>query len=385
MKIFGRLLKEYPPGDDFLHIVYSLYMNTHSHLSPIDHLATLMRARHYRILAHVLFWLGYLSLVSITLSRFLPPERAIARTTVNFLFHLVLAYTHLYVLLPAFLVKRRWLVYATSLIGLIILTGIGRLAMDYLLFQALGQSMPHAQVIEPLLLSTQHISSILISGFVILIITLPVKLIEDRQHQLTVQQELENQRLEAELKFLKTQVNPHFLFNTLNNIYSLAFTGSAQTAPMVMKLSEMMRYMIYDCTASLVPLEKEVQYLQNYIELQQIKTEKQQSIKFEIQGSPAGIMIVPLLLVPLFENAFKHGNLEEIGKGWVSSCLRITPDTLEFALSNSIGANPATHPAGGIGLNNIRTRLELRYPDHYQLKIIPTSDSFQVSLHLRIV
>lgn len=360
-------------------------MNTHSHSSHFDHLATLLHARQYRILAHVLFWLGYIGLVSITLSSFFPPERAIARTIVNFLFHGVLAYTHLYVLLPAFWVKRRWLSYTISLIGLIFLTGIGRLGMDYLLFQAFEKSFPLAPVLEPLLLSTQHISTILISGFVFLIITLPVKLIEDRQHQLTIHQELKNQRLEAELKFLKTQVNPHFLFNTLNNIYSLAFIGSAQTAPMVMKLSEMMRYMIYDCTAALVPLEKEVQYLQNYIELQQIKTEKQQSIQFEIQGSPAGIMIAPLLLVPLFENAFKHGNLEEIGKGWVTSCLRITPDTLEFTLSNSIGSNPATHPAGGIGLNNIRTRLQLRYPDHHQLEIIQQSDSFQISLHLRIV
>lgn len=360
-------------------------MNTRSHASPFDHLATFLHARQYRILAHVLFWLGYIGLVSITLSSFLPPERAVARTAVNFLFHAVLAYTHLYVLLPAFWLKRRWLVYAMSLLGLIIVTGICRLGMDYLLFQTFETSFPLAPVIEPLLLSTQHISTILISGFVFLIITLPVKLIEDQQHQLIVHQELKNQRLEAELKFLKTQVNPHFLFNTLNNIYSLAFVGSAQTAPMVMKLSEMMRYMIYDCTAALVPLEKEIQYLQNYIELQQIKTEKLQSIQFEIQGNPTGIMIAPLLLVPLFENAFKHGNLEEIGKGWLTSSLRLTSDTLEFTISNSISTNPATHPAGGIGLNNIRTRLQLRYPNHHQLEIVPQSDSFQVSLHLRIV
>jgi len=190
-------------------------------------------------------------------------------------------------------------------------------------------------------------------------------------------QELRSARLATELAFLKSQLNPHFLFNTLSNIHSLAYTGSAQTAPAVLKLSDMMRYMLYDSDAAEVELEEELGYLRNYVALQQMRFGNEASIELQITGSTAGCRLAPLLLVPFVENIFKHGDLSS-GQTAVIT-IDSGPQKLSFYARNKVARyNPGA--ASGIGINNTRRRLALLYPHRHLLDIRQKEDIYEVRL-----
>ncbi|GAB4404817.1 MAG: hypothetical protein OHK0039_05310 [Bacteroidia bacterium] len=233
-----------------------------------------------------------------------------------------------------------------------------------------------------LLFSARHINSVFFSSLLMIFVTSPVRMVDAHSRQRELEEALKSHRLEAELRFLQAQVNPHFLFNTLNNIYSLAFTGSAQTAPMIMKLSEMMRYMVYDGKAAWVPLRSEIQYIYNYIELQQLKTPERQQIRLEVSGDPGPHRIPPLLFVPLFENAFKHGNLDAHGQGWLEAHLDLDPQGLHFSLRNTFLPRESKDQIGGIGLDNIRQRLALIFPGRHAFEVLQADGIFEVAIRL---
>ncbi|MEZ4827872.1 MAG: histidine kinase [Bacteroidia bacterium] len=331
--------------------------------------------KQWEIAAHVLFWTGYIIFIGFLMTQFLLPRAAFFRTLIMAFFHALLVYSHLYLLLPRFFERKKYGLYVLSLV-LILPLSVGLKIMTDMGLARL------ATVETGLLLSRTHILGTIFSSVIILLITFPLKMIQYGAQKDILQEELKNQRLEAELKFLKAQVNPHFLFNTLNNIYTLAFTQSDQTAPTVMKLSEMMRYMLYECRAERVPLESEVHYLRNFIELQQLKTPGHQNISFEITGKTQAISIPPLLFVPLMENAFKHGNLSDLRAGWVTARLEVSEGNVSFHISNSLGRETRKDPVGGIGLENIRKRLELIYPDRHTLEITATADRYSVMLSI---
>ena len=195
-----------------------------------------------------------------------------------------------------------------------------------------------------------------------------------------VQRDLENQRLTAELSFLKSQINPHFLFNSLNSIYSLAYQKSDTTPEAILKLSEIMRYMLYECNDNKVELTKELQYLQNYIDLQKIRFGNKAFINFEVNGEVTDQSIVPLLLISFIENAFKHGVAND----------PISPILLKINLSDGrlyffVQNKKHTHnrdASGGIGLINVKRRLDLLYPNKYNLEIRDEADTYTVQLSL---
>lgn len=331
--------------------------------------------RQWQLTAHILFWIGYVIFISFLMTQFLQPRAAFLRTVIMGTFHAGLVYTHLYFLLPRYFEQKKYAQYLVSLalilpisVGLKILADIG---------------LAKIATVEPtILFSRTHISGTIISSIIILLITFPLKMIQYGAQKEILEEEIKNQRLEAELKFLKAQVNPHFLFNTLNNIYTLAFTQSEQTAPTIMKLSEMMRYMLYECRAERVPLTSEVHYLHNFIELQQLKTPDLQNIQLDIRGELSGAYIPPLLFVPLVENAFKHGNPADIHAGWVNASLDVTGNQITFSISNSLNPDARKDKVGGIGLENIRKRLELIYPQNHKLEIHPAADQFSVSISI---
>ena len=195
-----------------------------------------------------------------------------------------------------------------------------------------------------------------------------------------VQSDLENQRLSAELAFLKSQINPHFLFNSLNSIYSLAYQKSDTTPEAILKLSEIMRYMLYESNDNKVDLEKELQYLQNYIDLQKIRFGNKAFVDFKITGEVGSQKIVPLLLIAFIENAFKHVVANDASS---PICLRINLDgtKLHFFMENKKHRlNKDTE--GGIGLNNVKRRLDLLYPGKYTLTIQDNADTYTCELSL---
>ena len=193
--------------------------------------------------------------------------------------------------------------------------------------------------------------------------------------------EMEAEKLTSELAFLKSQVNPHFLFNTLNNICSLARKKSDDTENAIIKLSQIMRYMLQDSQVEKVNLEMEVEYLNGYIELQRIRLPESVRVNFLVEGNPEKISIEPLLLIPFVENAFKHGVTFQ-GDTDINISLRISENRLVFYVSNKIarqGEMPGKN-GSGIGLKNVVRRLELLYPDRHKLSVTDDGNLYQVEL-----
>jgi sensor histidine kinase YesM len=194
-------------------------------------------------------------------------------------------------------------------------------------------------------------------------------------------QALKQLQTETDLQYLKTQLQPHFFFNTLNNIYSLALQQSQQTAPMIAKLSSLMRYVLYEAAQPKLSLSKEIAFIADYIDIQSVRYNEKIHIRFDMQGITGTVLIEPLLLLPFIENAFKHGIEEEQGTGYIE--IIICEDDLELTLSvkNSKAAktdNPS--PTTGIGVANARKRLALLYPGKHSLHIRETDQSYEVLL-----
>ena len=200
--------------------------------------------------------------------------------------------------------------------------------------------------------------------------------------------EIENQKRMAELSYLKAQINPHFFFNTLNGIYALARQKSDKTADIIMNLSVIMRYIIYDARSSKVTLTEELKHIDNYIDLQKIRLPDHVKIRFEVHGNPQHIMIEPLLFSAFVENAFKHG-IDYSEQNTISIIIDILDEELKFTVSNPIAPlsrkELSYHKAdSGVGLENIRKRLELLYPDKHVLKISKTDQNYMVELILKM-
>lgn len=196
--------------------------------------------------------------------------------------------------------------------------------------------------------------------------------------------ENELEKVSAELSYLKLQINPHFLFNTLNNIYSLASVQSSQTPAAVMKLSEIMRYVIQDAQADHVPLEKEIQYLSNYIELQKMRSTDKLALRFETSGNMQEYSIAPLLLISFVENAFKYG-ISNHEKTFINISINVSAGILTMLVVNKIIARTEDIAATSIGMLNTRRRLDLLYPDKHALKVEKTADMFTVDLKIELV
>lgn len=195
--------------------------------------------------------------------------------------------------------------------------------------------------------------------------------------------ELQSEKLEAELKFLKSQINPHFLFNALNNIYTLTVLKSDHAPENLLKLSGLLRYMLYDCKAERVPLGKEIEYLRHFIDLHLLKDSRGLNVEVDLDESRPQMAIAPMLLIPFVENAFKHSKVEDRAKGWIKISLNAADRLIHFQVQNSVPGNAYTKDlSGGIGLNNVQRQLELLYPGRYQLTITPQPEVFSIDLQL---
>ncbi len=191
------------------------------------------------------------------------------------------------------------------------------------------------------------------------------------------------EKLETELKFLKSQINPHFLFNALNNIYTLTLIKSNVAPESLLRLSEMLRYMLYDSNEEKVPLSKEIAYLKNYTELFLLKDSRGLDVRLELDESRPDLPIAPLLFIPFVENAFKHSKIEDRRSAFVHIRLEAGEQQLAFSVVNTVPAKDfAKDQVGGIGLANVRQRLELLYPGRHELLIDHREEKFHVTLNI---
>lgn len=199
--------------------------------------------------------------------------------------------------------------------------------------------------------------------------------------------ETRQEKLDAELEALKAQVNPHFLFNSLNNLYGLALKGDRKTPESILKLSEVMRYMIYEAKDDKVPLSKEIIFLENYINLQKLRSGKLADISLGVEGYAEGLEIAPLLFAPFVENSFKHGVKAETGPSYVKVRILVENGSLYFETKNNKGLIDDVEKSrfGGIGLENVKRRLDLIYPSKHELRIVDGENEFTVNLTLQLV
>lgn len=334
-----------------------------------------------RLVYHSLFWLAFLAiLVSIdvltTGQTFL---FSLGNQVINMAIYAAVVYFNVLYLIPNYLAQKRFLTY----FGLFILVVLAVTPLKVVLFYFKFSGMPEAQAQLVSEMNYYFLPTFLLAGSSTL-----VKIVIDWVRHLREMQELETQTMQSELRFLKSQINPHFLFNTLNNLYALTLKKSDLAPEIVLKLSEMMRYMLYECNEKQVLLSKEVNYLQNYLDLEALRQGKNVEINFQVNGEVGDHRIAPLMFIPFLENSFKHGLSHHINKGFVNITLDVEDHMVHLHIENSkpdsLPLQNHSRKSGGIGLVNVRRRLDLLYPGKYELHIQDAPRTYGVHLSLNL-
>lgn len=195
---------------------------------------------------------------------------------------------------------------------------------------------------------------------------------------------LTKENLETELKLLKAQINPHFIFNALNNIYSLTYLKSNNAPDSVLMLSDMLRYVFYDCSKDRVLLSAEIKYIENFNAFQQMKSEYTQDIRLQVDTNGGDPEIAPMLFIPIIENAFKYSRIEEIEDAHVDISIKSIDNILYFKIMNTIPETTKSSPGSGMGIKNVKHRLEIIYPEKHQMNIKDETSEFTVDLTIEL-
>lgn len=296
---------------------------------------------------------------------------------VPLIFNFLASYIHYFFILPFLIEKREHLKYFLFLsVSLVVIMFLRFIADDYYMAPLSRDEEYYASIHFPRVLSV-------LWGFMTFIIfTGMIKFTSDWFRIENEKKQLENEKLTAELNYLKAQINPHFLFNTLHNLNYLV-QGKRDEAPqIIIRLSNIMRYMIYDANQALVPIAKEIQYMKDYIELERIRLNNPFDISFDTSGEYEQTQIAPLILIPFLENAFKHGVSDRVENCWIKVNLNQKNDTLTYHVSNSNLKQKASSEKSGFGLTNLRKRLSLHYPEKHQLLITESEETFDIKLIL---
>ncbi|MEJ5993514.1 sensor histidine kinase [Pedobacter sp. Du54] len=287
------------------------------------------------------------------------------------------------ILIPDIIKKRQksWL-YLFLIMGLIVVTVVIKLGIGVMYPEIiLSHFSPKEGKMVPGSYTSYLVEAFFTSGFFVVMSSL-LKFATDWFSNERIQRNLESQKKDMELQFLKSQLNPHFLFNSLNNIYSLAYQKSEKTADAILKLSEIMRYMIYESNDSWVALSKEVEYVQSYIELQKLRFKDGAAVELTLNGEIDNQHVVPLILISFVENAFKHGVAND-PEDPIRINIIANQKILHFSITNK-KSKTNKDAMGGVGLNNVERRLQLLYPDRYKLNIVNSATHYTSELMLDI-
>lgn len=334
------------------------------------------------ILIHTLVWLSYLFLQALALNRF---EHRYIETLMAALSQLpaqlLFTYTTLYGLIPTLLLRGRYVTFAALLT--LTLTACAVLYWQGTYYGFLPRFRPDQLAKE----SPWDPTQLLLCAFYLLCtggLILAFHLMRTGVRQQRLHQQLVITNQAVELKALKDQINPHFLFNTLNNLYGLTSSDSDKAGDVVLRLAQLMQYMLYEGNLPKVPLPKEITYLQNYLALERIRYGPGLHLSFQTTGAPERVMIAPLLLLPFVENAFKHGLSRQLTDAWLQIQLTVTAEELTFKVENSQPESVEAPSATGFGLTNVAKRLALLYPARHRLRQVAGTDSFlaTVTIHL---
>jgi sensor histidine kinase YesM len=299
---------------------------------------------------------------------------------------IVLIYVLKYWLLPNYYYKRRNY-FVTALFTVCILFGFYCIAIVFKYSPVIYNDIVNTNVTNRVVTEMYRIVIIDQMGSlpIILGFALMITLVKRWWQKQKETEQLAQEKTNAELQLLKDQVHPHFLFNTINNIYFFTLTNPSQAASMIKKLTGLLNYILNDCKQQMVPLEKEIKMIQDYMALEKIRYGEDRQLTIDVKGNYKDKMMHPLLLIPFVENSFKHGASKMISQPYVKLTIHIENNRLHFTVSNT---KPATTDLeitkGNIGLKNVRKRLELLYPETHYLKIVSEHHSYTVSLSLQL-
>ncbi len=338
----------------------------------------------YRVLTmrpvyHALFWLALFGMqVYAGYEEWPDIYFLLSNELVSLFFFAVLVYFNLFYLVPNYLARNVLLYLCLVIAACAVVTPIKILVL-YLKFSG----MPRTQ---DALVQSQGF--LYLGNILVTLASTVLRVITDWWRYQREKQTLQTQTIQSELRFLKSQINPHFLFNTLNNLYALTLKKSDKAPDIVIKLSEIMRYMLYECNEKRVLLTKEIQYIHNYLDLERLRQSGAAEIEFTTEGNISEQLVAPLLFVPFLENSFKHGlNNHMQGAGFVRLHLKVSGDDLEFKIENSKAEQlpRQEHPrSGGIGLTNVRQRLKILYSGKYELLVQDEPHRYAVTLLLKL-
>ncbi|GEO06640.1 histidine kinase [Adhaeribacter aerolatus] len=333
---------------------------------------------------HLSFWWVYLSFFLYQVSQFRQGRdydwgQALVHGGSQLAFTMLIAYLNYFIFLPRWLAHKNFSRYLLEfLIPFIFLITVRVHVQRYLVD---GYTYREGFFYSPFF--TVQVAAVTL--FIVIFVGM-LRFAKDWFELDAKKKEVENEKLTAELNFLKAQINPHFLFNTLNNLYYLAYTQSPNTTEVIEKLSQMMRYMIYDSNHEKVPLSKEIAYMENYISLERLRLNDEIPINFKIEGNPQEVLVVPLIFITFLENAFKHGVSNNNPNAWINIFIQINCRQCVYRVENSKLSNTqlVTGNKSGIGLQNLKRRLELSYPNQYKLQINDQPDRYEVALNLTL-
>ena len=334
-----------------------------------------------RAAVHFAAWFTVLLLLLSIDVLFMHPPESFNQTLVGDIIFIlswaVIYYFNTNYLIPHFLVKNRgWRYLFLLFVSTIIIATISILFAFSIL-----KNNATLQITEYKTWRHFYLLALCVAG-----ISFIIKITSDWAIQLGRQHELETRAMQSELNLLKSQINPHFLFNTLNSLYALSLKKSDDAPEIVIRLSEMMRYMLYECNVKQVLLSKEILYVENYLFLEKLR-HKNTNIRFTVEGEPHNLLVAPLLFMAFIENAFKHGAGNHVSEGFVHIQMLIQDEEVNMFVENS---KTETHPtqehkrSGGIGLVNVKRRLTLLYPEAYNLEINDEPLSYGVNLWLNL-
>ncbi len=339
-----------------------------------------------RIVQHTIFWLlfiffqstPYLTVEGKWFQLFLEIAMVVPS-------QMLMVYTVIYLLIPRFLLTGKYMKFSLSLLGILIIS--------MLLYRSI-QMFVNGPIFYPekegdwIFFSPLYLIYGLFPLFIVTGFAATIKLTKRAFYNIRQTQQLSKEKLEAELKLLKSQIHPHFLFNTLNNLYALALDNSEKSADGILRLSDLIHYMLYDCNASLVSLDKEVQLIEDYISLETLRYSDRLQVDFNITGESRKKLVPPMIILPFVENAFKHGTSKHLQKALIVIDLVVENERMKLQVTNSkptVKVNEDGSYTEGIGLKNVKRRLDLLYGSSYILYIDDQETTFTIKLEIEFI
>ncbi len=329
-------------------------------------------------LHHLFFWMLVFGFwYFLRYEDYTVPGRAFRITLIKVIDLALMIYITNYILLPQLFYKKKYAAFVIAFFLLVVSSSV-------LKMNILGRIMDSPQLYSFSGDLKRRIYDNVIPHFFLVIAGAAVKVMIDFTRLQQRMAETAKEKAEAELNFLKSQINPHFLFNSLNSVYFLIDKNNREARESLHKFSDMLRYQLYEINGDRIPVEREISYLKDYVDLQKLRKDEHYSVSFNYSPRVNGFLIEPLLLIPFVENAFKHVSSFNEKTNFVRLELNRTNGQFIFSAENSCDKEKSTDRFSGIGLNNVKRRLELLYPGRHELTIFDENDIYKVCLKLKI-